>query len=190
MPETEAGFDETVDVLVVGSGAGGFAAALTAKALGLETVLVEKADVFGGTTAYSSGGIWVPNARVLKAAGQISDPDAMLAYLQRIAGDHVSPKRHERYLEAGPEMLDFLAERFPSLNDAWFWGKGYPDYHPEDGGSALGNGLFPKPIDVRKLGSEGSNLRRTYINRAGIPRGAWMTAMDFHSLLAMRWNLQ
>ena len=55
-------FDHVVDVLVVGSGGGGMTAALAADASGLDTLVVEKADYFGGSTALSGGGIWVPGA--------------------------------------------------------------------------------------------------------------------------------
>ena len=55
-------FDKVVDVLVVGSGGGGMTAALTAQAAGLDTLVVEKSAQFGGSTALSGGGIWVPGA--------------------------------------------------------------------------------------------------------------------------------
>ena len=57
------------DVLVVGTGAGGFAAALTARLFGLNVLMAEKARVFGGTTAVSGGFLWVPNNRHAKDAG-------------------------------------------------------------------------------------------------------------------------
>lgn len=47
--------DTTCDVLVIGSGAGGLSTAVTAKKHGLDVIVVEKADVFGGTTAFSGG---------------------------------------------------------------------------------------------------------------------------------------
>ena len=56
------GFDHVVDVLVVGSGGGGMTAALTAHAAGLDALVIEKSSHFGGSTALSGGGIWVPGA--------------------------------------------------------------------------------------------------------------------------------
>jgi succinate dehydrogenase/fumarate reductase flavoprotein subunit len=50
----------TCDVLVVGSGAGGFATALTARLHGLDVIIAEKEPVFGGTTARSGGWMWIP----------------------------------------------------------------------------------------------------------------------------------
>uniref|UniRef100_UPI000B04396F FAD-dependent oxidoreductase n=1 Tax=Mycobacterium sp. UM_Kg27 TaxID=1545693 RepID=UPI000B04396F len=54
------GTDHVVDVLVIGSGGGGMTAALAADGRGLDTLVVEKSRYFGGSTALSGGGIWVP----------------------------------------------------------------------------------------------------------------------------------
>ncbi|EUA51235.1 pyridine nucleotide-disulfide oxidoreductase family protein [Mycobacterium xenopi 3993] len=62
-------FDHLVDVLVVGSGGGGMTAALAADASGLDTLIVEKSSHFGGSTALSGGGIWVPGAPAQKREG-------------------------------------------------------------------------------------------------------------------------
>ena len=62
MTAASNGFDHVVDVLVVGSGGGGMTAALTANAEGLDALVVEKSSHFGGSTALSGGGIWVPGA--------------------------------------------------------------------------------------------------------------------------------
>ena len=50
-------WDLEVDALVVGSGAGGMAAALTAREEGLDVLLVEKTDRIGGSTAISGGAL-------------------------------------------------------------------------------------------------------------------------------------
>lgn len=57
---TESNWDQQFDVIVVGSGAGGMTAALCSQALGLSSVVLEKTDRYGGTTAVSGGGIWIP----------------------------------------------------------------------------------------------------------------------------------
>ncbi|MBN3814922.1 FAD-dependent oxidoreductase, partial [Paraburkholderia sp. Ac-20347] len=53
----------TCDVLVIGAGAGGLSTAITACKAGLDVVVVEKAEVFGGTTAFSGGVLWIPGNR-------------------------------------------------------------------------------------------------------------------------------
>src|SRR3954451_22837954 len=79
------------DVVVVGSGAAGMVAALTAAHQGLSTLVVEKAAHYGGSTARSGGGVWIPNNEVLKRDGVSDTPDAARAYLHGIIGDVVAP---------------------------------------------------------------------------------------------------
>ena len=70
-------------MLVVGSGGGGMTAALTADAAGLDTLVVEKSPQFGGSTALSGGGIWVPGAPSQRKEGYVPDPDGVFDYLKR-----------------------------------------------------------------------------------------------------------
>jgi 3-oxosteroid 1-dehydrogenase len=74
-------FDKLVDVLVIGTGAGGMASALAANAAGLDTLMIEKTEYFGGSTARSGGGAWVPNAPALLRKDQRDDPAQILRYL-------------------------------------------------------------------------------------------------------------
>ena len=69
------------DVLVVGSGAAGMSAALTARIEGLDVLVVEKAPVFGGTTARSGGWLWIPGSSQARAAGVADSPDAVRGYV-------------------------------------------------------------------------------------------------------------
>jgi len=92
------------DVVVVGSGAAGMVAALTAAHQGLSTVVVEKAPHYGGSTARSGGGVWVPNNEILKRDGVTDTPEAARTYLHTIIGDVVEPERIDTYLDRGPEM--------------------------------------------------------------------------------------
>ena len=101
-------YDHTVDVLVIGSGGGGMTAALKADAAGLSTLIVEKSPKFGGSTALSGGGIWVPGAPSQRRAGYHPDPDGVFDYLKTITGGLVSDERLRAYVDAAPEMMDFL----------------------------------------------------------------------------------
>ncbi|PRC55057.1 3-ketosteroid-delta-1-dehydrogenase, partial [Mycobacterium sp. ITM-2017-0098] len=76
-------FDHVTDVLVIGSGGGGMTAALAADAAGLSTLVVGKAPRYGGSTALSGGGIWVPGAPSQRREGHVPDPDEVFAYLKQ-----------------------------------------------------------------------------------------------------------
>ena len=126
------------DVVVVGSGAAGMVAALTAAHQGLSTVVVEKAPHYGGSTARSGGGVWIPNNEILKRDGVTDTPEAARKYLHSIIGDVVEPERIDTYLDRGPEMLSFVLKNSP-LKMCWV--PGYSDYYPESPGGRPGGTL-------------------------------------------------
>jgi 3-oxosteroid 1-dehydrogenase len=175
-------FDRVVDVLVVGSGGGGMTAALTADAAGLETLVVEKSSHFGGSTALSGGGIWVPGAPAQRRAGYTLAPDDVVDYLRRITDGLVSDARLREYVESAPKMMDFLEQLSP-----WFefvWKPGYADYYPElPGGSEQGSTINVPPIDLRKLGSEEQHLLAPL---ALAPRGIWLGPKELRSFYQVR----
>ncbi|MGA5545851.1 FAD-binding protein [Mycobacterium sp. NPDC051198] len=177
-------FDETVDVLVVGSGGGGMTAALAADAAGLKTLVVEKSSHFGGSTALSGGGIWVPGAPSQRRAGHVPSPDGVFDYLKQITEGTVSDARLRKYVEAAPEMMDFL-ER----NSDWFefvWKPGYADYYPElPGGSAQGSTINVPAIDLRKLGEHEQELLAPL---ALAPKGIWFAPKDLRLFYQIRQN--
>ena len=145
------------DVLVAGSGAGGLAAAITAAQHGLEVVVTEKEPLFGGTTAYSAGGIWIPCSSHARRAGVSDSADAALRYLEQEVGGQLDSAKARAYLAACAKMLDFI-ERHTSvrftLMTAW------SDYHPDlPGASAGGRSLVPEPFDGRLLGEHFRDLR-------------------------------
>ena len=78
------------DLVVVGSGAGGLSTAVTAALQGLDVVVLEKADVFGGTTAYSGGVLWIPGNAVSRRAGAADSREAARRYLQHETGECLS----------------------------------------------------------------------------------------------------
>ena len=80
----------TCDLLVVGSGAGGLSAAVTAAAHGLKVILAEKQPFFGGTTAWSGGWIWAPGNPLAQRTGVIDPPGAAREYLSGVLGNHFS----------------------------------------------------------------------------------------------------
>lgn len=168
------------DVVVVGSGAAGMTAALTAAHRGLSVAVVEKAPTFGGSTARSGGGVWIPGNEVLREAGVRESPEEAEAYLQHLVGGLVSEERQRALLERGPEMFSFVRANTP-LEFAWV--KGYSDYYPEaPGGRALGRTVEPVPLDGRVLGDELANLNAAYVTA---PAGMVVTAADYKWLNLM-----
>ncbi|MGH3893270.1 MAG: 3-oxosteroid 1-dehydrogenase [Rhodococcus qingshengii] len=170
------------DIVVVGSGAAGMTAALTAAHQGLSVVIVEKAAHYGGSTARSGGGVWIPNNEALQADGVTDTPEAARSYLHSIIGDVVAPERIDTYLERGPEMLSFVLKNSPL---ALQWVPGYSDYYPEAPGGRLGGrSVEPTPFDGNKLGADRKNLEPDYVKA---PKNFVITQADYKWLnLLMR----
>lgn len=153
----QAGFDETFDVVVAGSGAGGMAAALTAAHHGLSVVVVEKAAQFGGSTATSGGAVWIPGNPHLAEVGLTDSREAVTAYLRAILGNRYRDEMIDAFLSRGPEMVAFM-EAHTAL--AFLPRAVSPDYQPDlPGAAAGGRTIDPAPFDGRDLGADFALLR-------------------------------
>ncbi|WP_238422484.1 3-oxosteroid 1-dehydrogenase [Gordonia sp. 'Campus'] len=149
-----------VDMIVVGSGAGGMATAITAATHGLSTVILEKSRFWGGSTARSGGGVWIPGNDVLRAHLPPADAEAARAYLCAIVGDDVDRRRIDTFIDRGGEALRHLTEN-SGLDLEWV--RGYSDYLPEEsGGSPDGRSCEPRPFDARRLGDDLATLQPFY----------------------------
>jgi 3-oxosteroid 1-dehydrogenase len=176
-PDAPEPLPDLVDVVVVGAGGAGMTAALASAARGLDTVLLEKSPYFGGSTARSGGGVWIPGNYALREAGQADDPALSKQYLDAIVGDVVPKVRRDTYIDRGPEVLDFLRARTPLR---FRWVPGYSDYHPEaPGGRAAGRSAEPVPMDARFLGEE---LRRLHPQYTKAPANMIVTQADFRRI--------
>lgn len=136
-------WDKEVDILVLGTGAAGLAAALTAASRGAKVLTLEKTEYFGGTTAYSAGTSWVPNNPFQRDAGNLDDEDRAARYLDRLVGDKAPRQLRMAYLRNAPKMLD----EFTDLGIEFLASPAVVDYHsdlPETGqtGRALEPGIF------------------------------------------------
>ena len=148
-----------VDVLVVGTGAAGLTAAVTARKAGLEVLVVEKSDKFGGTTAYSGGVLWVPGNRhspgIQQQTGQTDSIDNARAYLAQECGNYIDRDRVEAYLTTAPRMVEFLEDN----THVQFYGMDYPDYHSESGHSSTVRSIGTVDFTARSLGPRLKELR-------------------------------
>ncbi|MGO9181535.1 FAD-binding protein [Mycobacterium sp.] len=111
MSDRDRHWDEDTEVLVVGSGAGGVTGAYTAAREGLDVVLVEATEKFGGTTAYSGGGgMWFPCNAVLKRAGVDDTIEDALEYYTTVVGDRTPRALQETYVRSGAPLIDYLEQ--------------------------------------------------------------------------------
>lgn len=161
-----------VDLLVVGSGAAGFSAALTASHAGLRVLMVEKEPLFGGSTAYSAGVIWIPANRHGRALGIADSKDDALAYLQQEAGNRLNGELANAFLDNCNPAVEFLeANSHVRYAAVPIWA----DYHPTKPGAAQGGrSLLPEPFDGRRLGRRFAELRapiRTMMALGGMMLG-------------------
>jgi 3-oxosteroid 1-dehydrogenase len=145
-------WDYDVDLVVVGSGGGGMVAALTAAEVGATTIVLEKRELVGGSTAMSGGVVWIPANPLLEADGVADSTEAAMAHFEAVVGDVgpcSSPERRRAFLDSGPEMVSFLQRlglRFERCD-------GYSDYYSsEPGGLDVGRSIEPEPWDGRQLG--------------------------------------
>ncbi|WP_328644040.1 3-oxosteroid 1-dehydrogenase [Amycolatopsis sp. NBC_00348] len=168
---------EQFDVVVVGSGAAGMTAALAAANGGLSVVLLEKAACFGGSTARSGGGVWLPGNHALRAAGIDDPPERAREYLASIVGDVVPAVRRDTFLAHGPEVLRFVCDHTPLK---FRWVRDYSDYHPEaPGGRTGGRSVEPVALDGHLLGDELAHLEPPY---SAPPLGVPITQADYRWL--------
>jgi len=154
-------WDYEFDVVVVGSGNGALTAALCSHDGGAKTLVIEKSSQFGGTSATSGGGVWIPNNRYAKAENvDDSDQDAR-NYINSVSPEGmIKDELIETYISEGPRMIDYLHEnsqvKYRNLAH-------YPDYFPDNTGGKEGNrSMEPEPIFGTELGDDLGKLREQH----------------------------
>ena len=172
----------SVDIAIVGSGAGGMTAALAVHEAGLSALVIEKTRYYGGSTARSGGGIWIPCNHLMRAAGVADSFDEARTYLQGTVGERSPLASREMFLSQSVKMIQWL-DRKSDLQCSYM--QGYADYYPElPGGKVQGRALEPRLFDGNALGADLARLRPPVIP---IPAGLTFTAGEYKQLgLVMR----
>jgi 3-oxosteroid 1-dehydrogenase len=150
-------WDKQVDILVIGSGAGGLLSALVARENHADVLVIEKEKLWGGTSATSGAGIWIPASDQAKAAGFQDKVDDAYTYVRKLSADNVPDANIKAYVSNAAEMLRWVGKHTEIVYHAF----PYPDYHAENpGGSPTGYRThMPSPIDGKKLGQDVETLR-------------------------------
>ena len=150
--------DLEVDIIAVGSGMGASCAALAAQARGLETVILEKSDVYGGGTTYSYGIVWVGNNHLERALGIKDSSEDAYDYLLHLAAGHELESSLRAYIENSPEALKFFCD---DVGIPFYVVPGFPDYFQGMAPGSLGEGrnLQVRPFEAKSLGKWHEQLR-------------------------------
>ena len=156
--QNEIGWDDEVDVLVIGAGAAGLTAAIAARDLGAEVLVVEANFDTGGRAIVSGGGVYLGGGTSLQRQYGVEDtPEAVFRDWTRV--DHRLTRWNDRdlvwaYAQHAPETYDFLVEN--GVNFIELRGPDRMDtvlrraYPPE----------WPNPTEVIAPGSGGSGVMR------------------------------
>ena len=151
----DSDFDEVVDVVVVGSGGGALTGAYIAASRGLQTMVLESTEFYGGTTAYSGAGLWLPGNEAAARGGVEDSDDQARAYLRAIVGDETA-EMQDAFLAATAPMISEL-EQNAVLQ---FEHRPFPDYFADAPGmKPTGRDIFPLDLERSELGEMDEWLR-------------------------------
>jgi len=159
MPSDEPTWDAEADLVVLGSGGSGLSAAAVAAIEGLRVMVLEKADVLGGTTSRSSGGVWVPNNDHMAEVGVSDSPEEALEYVRACAGNNGDDETLVAFVEKAPEMARYFEMHTEIRWKPWPPIGGAVDYRDEAGAKPGGRCLNANSIRVDSLGDLAPYLR-------------------------------
>jgi len=171
-----------LDVVVVGSGAAGLTAALTAQLQGAKVTLVESENHLGGTSAIGGGNLWIPGNNPMGRAGHMDNLDGAFVYLRRVSGSRPTVENARAFIEHGPRLVDFIetrsAIRFSSI--------ARHDYHADWEGAGFGRSLEPEPLDAGRLLASQNDWFRTNPTRAPLTYSEYRAGADLELVTERR----
>ena len=146
----------STDLVVLGSGVAGLTVALTASLAGLQTMVIEHARQIGGTSARSSGTVWIPDNHYIRSRGEHGDRELATRYLASLVAERGEQAMWQAFLENAPRMLAYLDEHADIRFRPYLTAPDYRQDHP--GAASGGRALEPLPFDGRLLGGEFSRV--------------------------------
>jgi len=178
---TNNDIENDYDVIIVGSGAGAMTAAIFAADQGNSVLIVEKSDKYGGTSAISGGGIWIPNNDEFKALGGTDSYESALTYIKAASQGSVDESRIRAYLDNAPKMLRELQA---NSRVKFAVAAKYPDYYQHlEGSLPGGRSMDPELFDTTGLGDEIEHQQPASGNTLLMGKMAW-TARQAHMAVA------
>jgi succinate dehydrogenase/fumarate reductase flavoprotein subunit len=145
------------DIVVVGSGVAGMAAALFAAIEGSKVLTVERTEYLGGTSALSAGTTWMPNSHHSRGVNPDDSPEKARRFLDGVVGNHSPVAVREAFLASAPDAVATLEAN----SDVKFRPYAtHPDYEQQvEGATMRGRALEPLPFDGRQLGADLGKIR-------------------------------
>ncbi|WP_068072247.1 FAD-dependent oxidoreductase [Novosphingobium lentum] len=166
-------WDHECDVLVVGSGAGGLTAAVVAADNHAQVIVIEKGELFGGTSATSGGVLWIPASYLAEQAGAQDSVEEAFAYVKDVAGEEGSDDLIRTYVTQAREMLRYMMQH----SDVQYNAIPYPDYQSHRTGGKKGyRNHDVEPLDGRVLGDDLERMQRTHPSNMLFGKYVWNTA--------------
>lgn len=155
--------DPSFDTVIVGSGAGGLVAAITAKLSGLRPLLLEKTPLIGGSTVMSGGLLWLPNNPLMRRERVVDSREDALRYMENFVekdAPYSTPARREAFVDNIEPMIRTMEDQ----GMKYLRCPGYCDYYNSlPGGNAAGRSVQAGLFNVNRLGSWKSRLRTPYV---------------------------
>jgi len=169
------------DLLVVGGGAAGLSAAVTAAYHGLKVIIAEKADTLGGATAWSGGWMWAPLNPLSQADGIVEDIDAPRTYLKHALGTHYDEPRVEALLQNARHMVAFFENKTSLQFVSGSWIADIQGDLP--GAGTGGRSVGPKPFNERRLRKDLRKLVRPQLYETSFLGMGIMAGPDLQAFL-------